>query len=107
MAHPKGIDNFDELKDILPEFAEDIAAEEEEKTVPPSIEKRFLYGTPIIESTNKNLPLLLASVIYKMYCSPYKRVSLLGENRCYIQLSRENWVWSTRPCEKLNFSQVR
>mmetsp|Transcript_521 Transcript_521/g.739 ORF Transcript_521/g.739 Transcript_521/m.739 type:complete len:510 (+) Transcript_521:622-2151(+) len=65
--------------------------------IPPTPIKRKVNGTKILKWNDPDLPILLVSVIQKMYCSPNFQIRLIDSKRNYIQLTTTSWFWNVLP----------
>ncbi|KYQ93041.1 hypothetical protein DLAC_05650 [Tieghemostelium lacteum] len=55
---------------------------------------RIVFGTNVIDSNSKKLPMILYSVLKKMYFSPRAQsIPLIDKSRMYIQISKNSWFW--------------
>jgi hypothetical protein len=54
---------------------------------------RLLYGSPVYSWDNKGLPLVLGSVLKKMYHSDTETVKRIDPNRPYITMTKDAWLW--------------
>lgn len=65
--------------------------------VPKTPLKRRVNGSKILKWNDPDLPILLVSVIQKMYRSPNFQVNLIDSKRSYIQLTTNSWYWNVLP----------
>ena len=56
-------------------------------------EARALHSTGTILHTDKNLVPMLVSAFHKTILSPYAAVSLLDDQRAYLNIRRDGWQW--------------
>jgi len=79
---------------------------EDEKPVEEGV--RFVRGSSIIQYNNKNLAIVLGSVIMKMYKTEIEVVNITDSTRCLIVMDEKSWFWSKPPkCFSENDFQLK
>ncbi|KAM9993443.1 hypothetical protein ACTFIZ_011414 [Dictyostelium cf. discoideum] len=72
--------------------------------LPPTPNKRILYGSKVYEYSDTQLPKVLYSVLMKMYYSKRKEeIPLLDVKRMYIQVVESAWFWVNINIKKLHY----